>query len=125
MLICGPDISGRIGLVVKFFAISRICDLQARGKATKSPARPVYGQESVDGPDLRSDIRLKESVMAKTNPAQFVRQVRQEANKVTWPTRKETGIATAMVFVMVTIMSLFFLVVDEIIALGIQLILGT
>jgi len=63
--------------------------------------------------------------MAKTNPAQFVRQVRQEANKVTWPTRRETGIATIMVFVMVTIMSLFFLVVDEIIALGIQLILGT
>jgi len=36
--------------------------------------------------------------MAKTNPAQFVREVRQEASKVTWPTRKETGISTAMVF---------------------------
>lgn len=62
--------------------------------------------------------------MAKTSPAQFVRQVRQEASKVTWPTRKETGIATAMVFVMVIIMSLFFLLVDEIIAFLIQAILG-
>ena len=63
--------------------------------------------------------------MAKTNPAQFVRQVRQEASKVTWPTRRETGIATIMVFVMVTIMALFFLLVDEVIAFAIQLILGT
>jgi preprotein translocase subunit SecE len=42
----------------------------------------------------------------------FVREVRQEVSKVTWPTRKETGITTAMVFVMVLIMSLFFLLVD-------------
>lgn len=62
--------------------------------------------------------------MAKTNPAQFVRQVRQEASKATWPTRKETGIATIMVFVMVTIMAIFFLAVDGVIAWLIQLILG-
>lgn len=62
--------------------------------------------------------------MAKTNPAQFVRQVRQEASKVTWPSRKETGIATLMVFIMVTIMAVFFLAVDGIIAWLVQLILG-
>ncbi|MBO6838557.1 MAG: preprotein translocase subunit SecE [Alphaproteobacteria bacterium] len=62
--------------------------------------------------------------MAKTSPAQFVRQVRQEASKVTWPTRKETGIATLMVFIMVTIMAVFFLAVDGIIAWLVQLILG-
>jgi len=66
--------------------------------------------------------RLKE--MAKTTPAQFVRQVRQEASKVTWPTRKETGVATMMVFVMVFIMSIFFLAVDQVISWGIQVILG-
>ena len=42
----------------------------------------------------------------------FVREVRQEVSKVTWPSRKETGITTAMVFVMVLIMSVFFLLVD-------------
>lgn len=62
--------------------------------------------------------------MAKTSPAQFVRQVRQEVSKVTWPTRKETGVATLMVFVMVTFMSLFFLAVDGIISWGVSAILG-
>lgn len=51
--------------------------------------------------------------MAKTSPVQFFRQVRQEAAKITWPTRKETAITTAMVFVFVAIMSVFFLVVDQ------------
>jgi len=48
----------------------------------------------------------------RTTPAQFIRQVRQEVSKVTWPTRKETMITTAMVFVMVVLASLFFLAVD-------------
>ena len=63
--------------------------------------------------------------MAKTNPAQFVRQVRQEASKVTWPSRKETGVATMMVFIMVTIMAVFFLAVDGLIAWLVRLILGS
>ena len=50
--------------------------------------------------------------MTRTTPAQFIRQVRQEVSKVTWPTRKETTITTAMVFVMVVLASLFFLAVD-------------
>jgi len=62
--------------------------------------------------------------MAKTSPAQFIREVRQEANKVTWPTRKETGITTAMVFLMVVLAALFFLLVDTVIAKLVQLVLG-
>jgi len=62
--------------------------------------------------------------MAKTNPALFMRQVRQEVSKVTWPSRKETAITTAMVFVMVTLAAIFFLIVDQIISLGVQEILG-
>jgi len=62
--------------------------------------------------------------MAKSSPAQFVRQVRQEASKVTWPTRRETGISTVMVFVMVTIMALFFLLIDWILSTGVSFILG-
>ncbi len=50
--------------------------------------------------------------MAKVSPAEFVRQVRQEASKVTWPSRKETGITTVMVFIMVTLAAIFFLLVD-------------
>jgi len=50
--------------------------------------------------------------MAKANPAQFVQQVRQEAAKVTWPSRKETGITTMIVFVFVAIAAVFFFLVD-------------
>ena len=62
--------------------------------------------------------------MAKTSPAQFIREVRQEASKVTWPTRKETGITTAMVFMMVVLAALFFFLVDTVVAKLIQFILG-
>ena len=62
--------------------------------------------------------------MAKTNPAQFMREVRQEVSKVTWPSRKETGVTTAMVFVMSVVAALFFFFTDKIIAWVIQLILG-
>lgn len=61
--------------------------------------------------------------MAKTSPAQFIRQVRQEVSKVTWPSRKETGITTAMVFVMVTLASIFLMTVDIIFAELVQLVL--
>ena len=62
--------------------------------------------------------------MAKTNPAQFIQEVRQEAAKVTWPSRKETGVSTAMVFVMVIVAALFFLLVDMVLSSGVQLVLG-
>ena len=62
--------------------------------------------------------------MAKTNPAQFMREVRQEVSKVTWPSRKETGVTTAMVFVMSVVAALFFFFTDKIISWVIQLILG-
>ncbi|PHZ85502.1 preprotein translocase subunit SecE [Paremcibacter congregatus] len=62
--------------------------------------------------------------MAKTSPAEFVRQVRQEVSKVSWPTRKETMITTGMVFIMATVMALFFLGVDQALSSVIQLILG-
>jgi len=62
--------------------------------------------------------------MAKINPGQFVRQVRQEVGKVTWPSRRETTVSTLMVFVMVVLAATFFLIVDEIFALGIKFILG-
>ena len=50
--------------------------------------------------------------MAKTNPAQFVRQVRQEINRITWATKRETIYASISVLVMTIIASLFFLLVD-------------
>ena len=62
--------------------------------------------------------------MAKTNPFEFLQQVRAEGSKVTWPSRKETIITTVMVFVMAVLASLFFLVVDQVMRWGVSLILG-
>ncbi len=63
--------------------------------------------------------------MAKTNPFEFFQQVRQETRKVTWPSRRETVITTIMVFIMVTLASLFFLAADQILAFGVGFLLGT
>jgi preprotein translocase subunit SecE len=62
--------------------------------------------------------------MAKTSPVEFVQQVRQEVSRVTWPSRKETLVTTAMVFVMVIIAAAFFFVVDQALSAGVRLIFG-
>ncbi|MBR0655688.1 preprotein translocase subunit SecE [Plastoroseomonas arctica] len=62
--------------------------------------------------------------MAKLNPAQFIREVRQEVAKVTWPTRKETLITTGLVLAMSALAAIFFLVVDKLIQLASRVIFG-
>ncbi len=62
--------------------------------------------------------------MAELNPAKFIREVRSEVSKVTWPTRKETMVSTIMVLVLALVAALFFLLVDNIFAWGISQILG-
>jgi preprotein translocase subunit SecE len=61
--------------------------------------------------------------MARTNPFEFIQQVRAEVSKVVWPTRKETMITTIMVLIMVFLASLFFLAVDQILSWGVQFLL--
>lgn len=58
------------------------------------------------------------------NPFEFIQDVRAETRKVTWPTRRETGITTLMVVVMVVLAAVFFVAVDELIHLAVSLILG-
>ena len=61
--------------------------------------------------------------MAKVNPGTFVRQVRQEGGKITWPTRRETMVTTIMVLIMVAILSAFFLGVDQVLGRIVQFLL--
>ena len=63
--------------------------------------------------------------MAKTNPFEFIQQVRTEVAKVTWPSRRETAITTAMVFAMVFMASIFFFAADQILGWGVGLLIGT
>ncbi len=58
------------------------------------------------------------------NPFQFIQQVRSEASKIVWPTRRETLTTTVMVFVMATIFAIFFFLADQIISWLLQLILS-
>ncbi len=62
--------------------------------------------------------------MASISPLEFLRQVRQEVSKVTWPSRKETGVTTAMVFAMVVLAAVFFFLVDQVLATGVRFFLG-
>jgi len=62
--------------------------------------------------------------MAKFSPFKFLQEVRTETDKVTWPTRRETAITTAMVFVMVAVASILFLVADQVIRIAITYVLG-
>ncbi|QFT64477.1 preprotein translocase subunit SecE [Roseivivax halotolerans] len=62
--------------------------------------------------------------MAKTNPMQFVQQVRAEVAKVVWPTRREVVLTTIMVFIMATLTAIFFALVDLGIRSGLQGILS-
>jgi preprotein translocase subunit SecE len=61
---------------------------------------------------------------SKTNPFAFLQQVRAETLKVTWPSRRETLISTAMVLAMVIFASLFFFAADQVIGWVLSLVLN-
>jgi preprotein translocase subunit SecE len=58
------------------------------------------------------------------NPFEFLQEVRAEGSKVTWPTRRETLITTAMVFVFVLITSVFFFLNDQVLRLVMSTVLN-
>src|SRR3954469_8635416 len=82
-------------------------------QARRERTRPLAGTQARGG-----------GTMAKTSPAEFIQQVRNEGAKVTWPSRKEAMVTTAMVFVMVVLASVFFLVVDQILRFVVRFLLG-
>jgi len=62
--------------------------------------------------------------MIRTNPVQYMQQVRAEVAKVVWPTRKEVMLTTVMVFVMSAVTAVFFAIIDIMIRGGLQQVLG-
>ena len=62
--------------------------------------------------------------MAALNPLKYLQEVRQEVNKVTWPTRNEVLISTLMVLILVALASVFFLAADQVISWLVQLALS-
>lgn len=58
------------------------------------------------------------------NPTRFIREVRSEVSKVTWPSRKETAVSTALVMALAAAIAIFFLVIDQIVGYGIHVLFG-
>ena len=58
------------------------------------------------------------------NPFKFIQSVKQEAFRVTWPTRKDVTVGTLMVFVLATIAAIFFLLLDQIYKFLLDIILN-
>lgn len=58
--------------------------------------------------------------MARTNPVQFVQQVRSEVSKVVWPSRREVLMTTAMVVFLAAMAGVLFSLVDLLIRSGLQ-----
>ena len=57
-------------------------------------------------------------------PVKFAREVRAEVAKVTWPTRRDTTVATSLVLAMTVLVALFFLVFDQAIGFGVRALFG-
>jgi preprotein translocase subunit SecE len=62
--------------------------------------------------------------MAKTNPFQFIQQVRSEVSKVVWPSRREVLLTTGMVLAMATLVAVFFSLFDLLVRSGLNFVLS-
>ena len=69
-----------------------------RAPSGRTPVRP--GQTGADAPKKR------------TSPGQFAKEVRAEARKITWTSRRETWITSVMVFIMVILAAIFLQLID-------------
>jgi preprotein translocase subunit SecE len=63
--------------------------------------------------------------VAKVSPGEFIRQVRAEAAKVVWPTRKETVTTAIMVMIMTAMLAIFFFGVDAVFSAIVKFLIGT
>jgi preprotein translocase subunit SecE len=68
-------------------------------------------------------LNPKEESVAKTSPGEFIRQVRTEAAKVVWPTRKETARTAIMVLIMAGLLAIFFFLIDSLFSTVVQFLM--
>jgi preprotein translocase subunit SecE len=73
---------------------------------------------------VRASISYERFMAERPNPFTFLQQVRAEAAKVVWPSRRETAVSTVMVVSMAFLAAMFFLAADQIISRVVTLLLG-
>ena len=60
----------------------------------------------------------------RVSPAEFVRQVQTEARKIAWPTMPDTVRMTVMVLIMTSVLSIFFLGIDQVLGRTVKFLLS-
>ena len=60
----------------------------------------------------------------KLNPAKYLREVRQEVSKVTWPSKRETFTSAGIVLIVITIAAVILMLVDQFFSFLVRVILG-
>src|SRR6185312_7397795 len=86
--------------------------LQNRGLGVRAPPLLPFPRHSFFRRRWALYRAFQRNIMAIGSPVEFLRQVRQEVGKVTWPTRKETGVTTGLVLLLVVLAAVFFFLVD-------------
>lgn len=86
----------------------------------QKPGPPVY--EPMFGKKFLRVIIIKERARAKMNAFKFLKEVKAEGKKITWPTRKETIISTIAVFIVVIVIATFLYLSDQVISSAIKLL---
>jgi preprotein translocase subunit SecE len=61
--------------------------------------------------------------MVKTTTIAFIKQVKQEVSRVSWPKRQEITVTTVMVCILVSVAAVFFVAIDRVLYYIIQKIL--
>jgi preprotein translocase subunit SecE len=60
----------------------------------------------------------------KFNPAKYLREVRQEVSKVTWPSKKETFTSAGIVLIVISIAAVILMLVDQLLSFLVRIVLG-
>ena len=77
-------------------------------------------------PEVGGSIPSAPAILLKVimkNPLKFFQEVKQEAFRITWPTKKETMMGAVMVFALASLAAIFFLILDQILRFLLNLIL--
>lgn len=115
----------RVELVIRLYAsemYGRNKSGDSLGSGTMQRHLPANG--NIQRPGFAGLESRRQMASKTTNPFTFLQQVRSETAKVTWPSRRETVISTIMVLVFAVIAMIFFFAADQVMALGVELILG-
>ena len=60
----------------------------------------------------------------KFNPAKYLREVRQEVSKVTWPSKRETFTSAGIVLVVISIAAIILMLLDQFFSFIVRIVLG-